>query len=169
MGWGDNAPVTPLCLGMEWDTAVAMWMAHFGVVAAPKSCRRLHPARPCHGLLACAPRCCVQLGPGPPCAPFVAVDAVAHTHLDVRTTLHVQSMSKWAPQCIGPYCQANVVRSLNGAHFAHCCCIVALRCARWSWLAGRGRVGVGQGGCGPVALCFVHALFQGQRRRRVGM
>ena len=29
-----------------------------------------------------------------------------------RTTLHVQSLSEWAPVCIGPYCQANSVRNV---------------------------------------------------------
>lgn len=29
-----------------------------------------------------------------------------------RSTLHVQSLSSWAPLCIGPYCQANVVGGL---------------------------------------------------------
>lgn len=28
----------------------------------------------------------------------------------VREVLHVQSMSQWAPLCIGPYCQANILR-----------------------------------------------------------
>eukprot|EP00957_Ditylum_brightwellii_P162321 12359580-Ditylum_brightwellii.AAC.1 len=31
-------------------------------------------------------------------------------HHKLRSTLHVQSISHWAPVCVGPYSQANVIR-----------------------------------------------------------
>jgi hypothetical protein len=36
--------------------------------------------------------------------------AAAKGRSEVRSTLNVGSRSLWAPQCIGPYCQANVLR-----------------------------------------------------------
>ncbi|KAL7479788.1 hypothetical protein ACHAW6_005509 [Cyclotella cf. meneghiniana] len=38
-------------------------------------------------------------------------NAFKNKHHSLRKTLHVQSMSQWAPVCIGPYSQANVLRS----------------------------------------------------------
>ncbi|KAL7532633.1 hypothetical protein ACHAWF_004199 [Thalassiosira exigua] len=38
--------------------------------------------------------------------------ALRNKHHALRRTLHVQSISTWAPVCIGPYSQANVLRSL---------------------------------------------------------
>jgi len=35
----------------------------------------------------------------------------ANLHHKLRSTLHVQSVSHWAPICVGPYSQANTVRS----------------------------------------------------------
>ena len=55
--------------------------------------------------------------------PRLMLDAVAITggaaaaaagRSDVRATLNVGSRSLWAPQCIGPYCQANVLRRQIG-------------------------------------------------------
>jgi hypothetical protein len=55
--------------------------------------------------------------------PRIMLDAVALTggasaaaagRSDVRATLNVGSRSLWAPQCIGPYCQANVLRRQIG-------------------------------------------------------
>ena len=55
--------------------------------------------------------------------PRIMLDAVAITggaaaaaagRSDVRATLNVGSRSLWAPQCIGPYCQANVLRRQIG-------------------------------------------------------
>ena len=40
--------------------------------------------------------------------------AAACGRADVRSTLNVGSRSLWAPQCIGPYCQANVLRRQIG-------------------------------------------------------
>ena len=37
--------------------------------------------------------------------------ALVNNHHALRKTLHVQSISYWAPVCIGPYSQANVVRN----------------------------------------------------------
>jgi len=37
--------------------------------------------------------------------------AMANHHHPLRKVLHVQSLSTWAPVCIGPYSQANVLRS----------------------------------------------------------
>jgi enamine deaminase RidA (YjgF/YER057c/UK114 family) len=38
-------------------------------------------------------------------------NAFKNKHHSLRKTLHVQSISTWAPVCIGPYSQANVLRS----------------------------------------------------------
>ena len=38
-------------------------------------------------------------------------DAFKNKHHSLRKTLHVQSISNWAPVCIGPYSQANMWRS----------------------------------------------------------
>ena len=55
--------------------------------------------------------------------PLVVLDAVAVTgggaaaaagRAELRATLSVASRSHWAPQCIGPYCQANIVRRRLG-------------------------------------------------------
>lgn len=67
-------------------------------------------------------RSCVQLSLTPTDA-CVAVEAciLRGSHLlptntspssskMLREVLHVQSMSQWAPLCIGPYCQANILR-----------------------------------------------------------
>eukprot|EP00557_Chaetoceros_sp_GSL56_P012376 CAMPEP_0176480018 /NCGR_PEP_ID=MMETSP0200_2-20121128/2054_1 /TAXON_ID=947934 /ORGANISM="Chaetoceros sp., Strain GSL56" /LENGTH=881 /DNA_ID=CAMNT_0017876111 /DNA_START=145 /DNA_END=2790 /DNA_ORIENTATION=+ len=43
-------------------------------------------------------------------ASFVA-DHIRNPHHLLRTTLHVQSISHWAPVCVGPYSQANTLRS----------------------------------------------------------
>ena len=40
--------------------------------------------------------------------------AAAAGRFEVRTSLNVGSRSLWAPQCIGPYCQANVLRRQVG-------------------------------------------------------
>jgi hypothetical protein len=40
--------------------------------------------------------------------------AAAAGRSEVRTTLNVGSRSLWAPQCIGPYCQANILRQQIG-------------------------------------------------------
>merc|ERR1719203_1564672 len=37
--------------------------------------------------------------------------ALQNKNHSLRKTLHVQSISHWAPVCIGPYSQANVLRS----------------------------------------------------------
>eukprot|EP00804_Cyclotella_cryptica_P017680 CCRYP_017151-RA/>CCRYP_017151-RA protein AED:0.48 eAED:0.48 QI:0/-1/0/1/-1/0/1/0/927 len=39
------------------------------------------------------------------------LNAFMNKHHSLRKTLHVQSISHWAPVCIGPYSQANVLRS----------------------------------------------------------
>ena len=39
------------------------------------------------------------------------VESQQNKHHFLRKTLHVQSISTWAPVCIGPYSQANVIRS----------------------------------------------------------
>jgi enamine deaminase RidA (YjgF/YER057c/UK114 family) len=39
------------------------------------------------------------------------LNALRNKHHALRKTLHVQSISNWAPVCIGPYSQANVLRS----------------------------------------------------------
>lgn len=38
-------------------------------------------------------------------------DATLNPHHKLRTTLHVQTISHWAPVCVGPYSQANTLRS----------------------------------------------------------
>lgn len=38
-------------------------------------------------------------------------DALSNPHHNLRSTLHVQTISHWAPVCIGPYSQANTLRS----------------------------------------------------------
>ena len=38
-------------------------------------------------------------------------DAFKNKQVALRKTLHVQSISSWAPVCIGPYSQANILRS----------------------------------------------------------
>ena len=58
-----------------------------------------------------AARACVQPGALPD-GRRVLLDCVACTDASARSTLHVQSMSCWAPVCIGPYCQANTVRGV---------------------------------------------------------
>ena len=40
---------------------------------------------------------------------------IQNPHHKLRSTLHVQSISHWAPICVGPYSQANTLRS--GIHF----------------------------------------------------
>ena len=45
---------------------------------------------------------------------------------DLRASLHVQSISRWAPVCIGPYCQATGVSTRDGIFASlfilHTCC-----------------------------------------------
>lgn len=57
--------------------------------------------------------------PHHPPSPAIMLDCIAHRrsgaavrsgHRDVRSTLHVSSVSRWAPLCIGPYCQANTIK-----------------------------------------------------------
>jgi Predicted ATPases of PP-loop superfamily len=43
-------------------------------------------------------------------AAFV-MDHIRNPHHQLRSTLHVQSISHWAPVCVGPYSQANTLRS----------------------------------------------------------
>jgi len=49
-------------------------------------------------------------GDGEKCDTFLE-KALQNKHHSLRKTLHVQSISHWAPVCIGPYSQANVLRS----------------------------------------------------------
>jgi len=44
-------------------------------------------------------------------SPFVRNAIVSSYSTQLRSTLHVQSISHWAPVCIGPYSQANILRS----------------------------------------------------------
>ena len=58
-------------------------------------------------------RCCVEVK-FPPLSPAtIAVDVLAchHRRGDYRRTLHVASISHWAPSCIGPYAQANSMQN----------------------------------------------------------
>eukprot|EP01034_Spumella_vulgaris_P025830 gene25830-32326_t len=43
--------------------------------------------------------------------------AVTSGHLNIRNVLHVQSVSEWAPLCIGPYCQANTIHDAVRSHW----------------------------------------------------
>jgi len=60
--------------------------------------------------------CMVQRGSGRYMRPASVADdefvkeARANPHHALRSTLHVQSMSHWAPVCVGPYSQANTIR-----------------------------------------------------------
>ena len=55
-------------------------------------------------------RSCVQVPLGKDCS--IALDCVFHCTPADRSVLHVSSTSKWAPLCIGPYCQCNEVTQL---------------------------------------------------------
>ena len=69
-------------------------------------------------------RACVEISNNLPCGARCMADcmgyvdsgtAVGDGRVDVpRDVLHVQSISEWAPTCIGPYSQANV---LSGIHY----------------------------------------------------
>jgi diphthine-ammonia ligase len=57
-------------------------------------------------------RACVQLPLPSGCAATVSVLAVTGGSVAARRTLHVQSISEWAPACIGPYSQATLCHGL---------------------------------------------------------
>jgi diphthine-ammonia ligase len=64
--------------------------------------------------------CMVQLGSGAYMREKANTNPYANTALQTKTSelrqvLHVQSISHWAPVCVGPYSQVNTIRS--GLHF----------------------------------------------------
>jgi enamine deaminase RidA (YjgF/YER057c/UK114 family) len=36
---------------------------------------------------------------------------IQQNRFDIRDVIHIQSMSEWAPLCIGPYCQSNKINN----------------------------------------------------------
>ncbi|RYG55216.1 hypothetical protein EON66_05830, partial [archaeon] len=95
-------------------------MSHFGAVNEAY-CQYFGAQPPSRACVQCTPTpLSTPLSAGSDCErPVVWVSAVIAPHSyeamqrgvhGVRQSLHVQSISHWAPLCIGPYCQANVVR-----------------------------------------------------------
>lgn len=89
--------------GLGWSDALLVQlylpdMAHFGA-ANNAYCQHL-PAREPPG------RACVQLALAPGVALLLEVALAGEAGARGRRVLHVQSISCWAPSCIGPYSQA---------------------------------------------------------------
>lgn len=89
--------------GLAWSDALFVHlyladMAHFGAVNEAY----------CQHLSACEPpaRACVQLQLPPGVPVLVEVLLTSEAQARGRRVLHVQSISSWAPSCIGPYSQA---------------------------------------------------------------
>lgn len=68
------------------------------------------------------------------------VSALAQSHTRLRNVLHVQTISHWAPVCVGPYSQANTLR--DSLHFVS-----------------------GQIGLEPATMKLIAPTWQGQLRQ----
>jgi enamine deaminase RidA (YjgF/YER057c/UK114 family) len=96
--------------GLPWNAVLLVHLAlsdltHFAVANAAY-CRVVPQVAP-------PARVCVQL-PSMQCGSACAVDALVarEAAMESRRCLHVQSISEWAPACIGPYAQATVTGGL---------------------------------------------------------